>query len=436
MNVAQFDSGSGVVHTRVGRVSISSWVARLFAQQPVATTTRCNLVTWDVADLRGKSAKIQVVDRVKGGWGNIGVDHIVFTDEIEGAVKQFAADLFSDEYREVINKIAKRHQLDATRLAKWTAHLLAAREDEQELLHLWSLVATKQGVTGNGEISHEVVEKFQRMSSLVEAKVPANTTEIIDFTQSTDTEMRTDGVTFGLRPQRMGDIVLSTDPRQPLAGIATYGAVRRHADFRELKLAGGAAKDSGRLGKWDRAGKTLRTPSFEIRHGQIAFLVRGKGVSYAVVDSHRMINGPLHGSILKEFNVSGDQPQWVVHNLARYRGHGVHLEFSAVGGDDLEILRVVDSAQRQPEFAGAPHPLVNHSISSRQVSSLAKGYQRHVARGVESLTRGEITTRRRVTRQLDCQARRSLRWRDTWRARTGGPGVSREGGRVDGSDQA
>ncbi|MCL1919884.1 MAG: GH32 C-terminal domain-containing protein [Kiritimatiellaeota bacterium] len=35
---------------------------------------------WDVRDLLGKEARIQIVDRATGGWGHINVDHIVATD--------------------------------------------------------------------------------------------------------------------------------------------------------------------------------------------------------------------------------------------------------------------------------------------------------------------------------------------------------------------
>ena len=51
----------------------------------VATATghndnRMAPASFAVKKFAGKSARLQVVDKVRGGWGNIGVDHIVFTD--------------------------------------------------------------------------------------------------------------------------------------------------------------------------------------------------------------------------------------------------------------------------------------------------------------------------------------------------------------------
>ena len=42
--------------------------------------------TWDLADLQGRTACLRIVDRQKGGWGHINIDHIVLSD------RRFAVD--------------------------------------------------------------------------------------------------------------------------------------------------------------------------------------------------------------------------------------------------------------------------------------------------------------------------------------------------------
>ena len=54
--------------------------------------------TWDLTDLAGKTATIQIVDEQKGGWGHINVDHIVQSD------KKKQAEPFTAEFT-----IAKRY---------------------------------------------------------------------------------------------------------------------------------------------------------------------------------------------------------------------------------------------------------------------------------------------------------------------------------------
>lgn len=41
---------------------------------------RCESVTWDVSRLKGKKAKIRLLDQVTEGWGMIAADHFIFTD--------------------------------------------------------------------------------------------------------------------------------------------------------------------------------------------------------------------------------------------------------------------------------------------------------------------------------------------------------------------
>ncbi len=47
-----------------------------------------------------------------------------------------------------------------------------------------------------------------------------------------------------------------------------------------------------------------------------------------MVDSHAVINGPLHGSILRSHEAKPEW-HWIEHDLSRYVGHQAHVEFIA-----------------------------------------------------------------------------------------------------------
>lgn len=61
---------------------------------------RLEAAAWDVADLKGKQATLEIVDHASGGWGHINIDHIVFSDvppdnlmRLDGAVEAIATQL-------------------------------------------------------------------------------------------------------------------------------------------------------------------------------------------------------------------------------------------------------------------------------------------------------------------------------------------------------
>ncbi|HSV73713.1 MAG TPA: glycoside hydrolase family 32 protein [Chthonomonadales bacterium] len=74
-------------------------------------TERLEWASWDVADLQGRTARIEIVDQATGGWGHINVDHIVLSDErvMEEIV---AAPLYAETYRPQFHFTAARNWLN------------------------------------------------------------------------------------------------------------------------------------------------------------------------------------------------------------------------------------------------------------------------------------------------------------------------------------
>ena len=67
------------------------------APPPGRTARHCNWASWDVSDLPGQKAQIQIVDDNTGGWGHINVDHIMFSDEpAQPALGETAVNLLVD----------------------------------------------------------------------------------------------------------------------------------------------------------------------------------------------------------------------------------------------------------------------------------------------------------------------------------------------------
>ena len=61
-------------------------------------TEALDWVTWDVSKLKGKEARIQIVDQHKGGWGHINVDQIVQSDQRVIAAKKSREMIFKKRY--------------------------------------------------------------------------------------------------------------------------------------------------------------------------------------------------------------------------------------------------------------------------------------------------------------------------------------------------
>jgi Protein of unknown function (DUF1553)/Protein of unknown function (DUF1549)/Planctomycete cytochrome C len=169
---------------------------------------------------------------------------------------------------------------------------------------------------------------------------------IIDYQRPPAGSWRADGPLFGTGPTPAGQLLIGTAARSPLE-IATYGGARLHPQWADVGISAPSEGDQGRLGGWLRAGRALKTPTWTVKSGQVHYLIEGAGHVYAAVDSHAMINGPLHGELAKDTGGNSDLPmRWITHDLSRYAGHRVHLEFSPKEGEDFRVLRVVEGSER------------------------------------------------------------------------------------------
>ena len=78
------------------------------------------------------------------------------------------------------------------------------------------------------------------------------------------------------------------------------------------------------------------------------YLVRGAGRIFAAVDSQRLVTGPLHTVLVREWGFK-EGWHWVSQDLSEYKGHRVEIEFSPGNEFDTAIALVVESEKAPVE---------------------------------------------------------------------------------------
>jgi hypothetical protein len=173
-----------------------------------------------------------------------------------------------------------------------------------------------------------------------------------------------------LKPLKPGALIWSNNAAAPILRVIGRSTSRRDPIWASLKERPGQAREPGALGKYVRAGQTHRTSTFTVTEGPVHILLRGSGHIYAAVDSHAVIQGPLHGALARQFKDIEGRLQWATMNLSAYRGHRVHLEITGTGNVATEILGVVESA-RPPALPGErADPLTTPKTDLAKVSTL------------------------------------------------------------------
>jgi hypothetical protein len=263
-----------------------------------------------------------------------------------------------------LSEIANMHRLDVPILGQWITHLATAAQAENDPLHMWA--------QADGVAAAKV-----RRDSQESKQVKSGVQIILDYAHCKPTDWRTDGFAFGPGPVRPGDLHIEGDAAKPVLRFCEYAAAEKDAVWDVLKTAPDAQNDPGALGSVVRAGRTLYTPTFPLTTGKIFYLVKGSGFVYAAVGSHITIAGPLHGQLVRTVN-TGENFQWIAHDLSAYPGQRVHLEFTPTGSAPFAVAQIVQ---------GKEPPALERGKQTRNVKAglpadadapevLARSYQR------------------------------------------------------------
>lgn len=254
---------------------------------------------FDVASLAGVRARLVLVDEETGGWGHIGFDHVVASD---------------DPSPRALERARPR--------ATWN-RLLAAVE-----MH----VVERDPFGTDALLRFALALEEARTRHLASAPTPELRGRVVVDYADDDAVLLQNGHAFVQRS--------ASDHFVDAAGtlrLTTVSAATARHEFGAL--AGSGERHAGSF-TYEQAGRTLVTPTFELDEPRVRSLVRGRGRAYAAIDSHRMISGPLYGESLVEFDTEG-RWEWVEHRLDKYVGAQVRVEFTALGEAlELEVARV------------------------------------------------------------------------------------------------
>jgi hypothetical protein len=278
----------------------------------------------------------------------------------------------------IVRDIAKAKKLDAALLERWTARLTAAAQDRQDHLYPFARVATDARANDArlAELLKPIVVEARKRDAAA-AGALRDATVVVDYSKANAESWLQDGVTFGTAPVRPGDVRFATEASRPILAVFDCAAAAREPVWERIKPAAGSDNDPGALSGVHRAGRTLRTPSFTVTADKVFYLVKGVGQAYAAVDSHALISGPLHASLVLPIKGS-EQFQWVAHDLRAYKGQRAHIEFTPNGAGEFAVAMVVQ-ADRAPGSVARPNRALLDLLEGEAAGSvelLAQGYQR------------------------------------------------------------
>ena len=259
-------------------------------------------------------------------------------------------DVFSKTFLGVTVACARchDHKYDAISTADYYSLSGFLQSSDYRQVRFESMEQNRKTATELAEINTTHQRQIHTLLESSGIRAPDNAPELTDdcilfnYSDLPQDSFLQDGFIFGLSPRRAGDPYLDGDTGH--LKISTFGAAVNEPLWNGLEsITEGAFQNQSVLTKIPKSGRTLRSPTFELKDGEVHCLVDGAGHIVACVDSHRLVAGPLHQQTVVHFK---EGQRWVRLNLDRYVGHRVHLEFIPEANKQIAVRLAVQGLSK------------------------------------------------------------------------------------------
>ncbi len=244
------------------------------------------------------------------------------------------------QQQDLIKQLIKREGLDEEKLKQWIAYLKEAAKNTNDPFYPLAVAILPS-------VNRKLPPSTLSMPVLAQPqwKIPSERW-IIDYTHLKPGEFLPDDVSFGSAPIRAGTAEISLDSTNPIANWANATSAKKVPFWNKMGISPGSQNDTGALGRYVRSGRTIRTPMFRLQDGtgadagKISVYMRGRATIYFAVGGHVVIEGPLHGNLVRSVT-TGKDFSWQTFDLNDYKGLPFHIEFTHHPDRDLEIQYVI-----------------------------------------------------------------------------------------------
>ena len=328
-----------------------------------------------IASLDGRqqiAAARQSVESLRPALGRM-ADYLVAAREvIRGEASQAKPDAkAAATLDERVRAAAERAKLDPALLAGWIKEITLAAKDPFAPLHPWAILASDakpETPERQAELLKPLTASWQAEQRRA-ATLPLGASPVVNYGHTRPHDWMTDGLAFGDRPARAGEIRMLGQSLQVCEQGAAIGGVHG-ADVHGM----------------------VRTPAFTVAAPAVWFRICGAGDVFVVVDSHRMLAGPLHTGLRRHVDTGG-RWSWQSTNLSDYQGQRAHVEFTPDAKTQFFAVSQVLQSPSAPSEPSRASGLLLAALADnppQSAAELARRYQRLFSETAESLAAGRL----------------------------------------------